>query len=72
MLPWQDKSKLQALVCKHHSVFALEDGERGETGMVQMEINTGIQNPKDNQPDGPHLQQGKRLHVNYVLCKTRE
>ena len=28
-LLWQDTSKLQDLLCKHHCVFALEDGERG-------------------------------------------
>ena len=39
-LPWQDKSKLH-LLCKHHSVFALEEGERGEIGMVQLKIDTG-------------------------------
>ena len=38
-LPWQDRSKLQELLCEHHNVFAIEDGERGETDMIQMEIN---------------------------------
>ena len=33
--------KLQELLCEHHNVFAIEDGERGETVMVQMEIDTG-------------------------------
>ena len=45
-LPWQEKSKLQDLLCEHHNVFALEDGERGETGMVQMTIDTGDSEPK--------------------------
>ena len=27
-------------------MFAIEDGERGETGMVQMEIDTGDSGPK--------------------------
>ena len=45
-LPWQDKSKLQDLLCKHHCAFALEDGERGETGMVEMKIYTGDSEPK--------------------------
>jgi len=45
-LPWQDKSKLQALFCEHHSIFVLEDGERGGTGVVQMEINTRDSEPK--------------------------
>ena len=33
-LPWQDRSKLQKLLCEHHNVFAIEDGERGVTGMI--------------------------------------
>ena len=45
-LPWQEKSKLQDLLCEHHSVFALESSERGETGMVQMTIDTGGSEPK--------------------------
>ena len=40
-LQWQEKSKLQDLLREHHNVFGLEDGERGETGMVQMTIDTG-------------------------------
>jgi len=50
-LPWQGRSKLQELFCKHHNVFAIEDGERGETGMIQMEIDTGDSGPK-RQPAG--------------------
>ena len=45
-LLWQDTSKLQDLLCKHYCVFALEDGERGEKGMVQMKIDTGDSKPK--------------------------
>ena len=45
-LPWQDKSKLQDLLCKYHHVFTLEDGERGETEMVQMRIDTGDAEPR--------------------------
>ena len=45
-LPWQDRSKLQELLCEHHKVFAIEDGERGETGMIQMEIDTGDSGPQ--------------------------
>ena len=45
-LPWQENSKLQDLLCEHHSVFDLESGERGETRMVQMTIDTGKSEPK--------------------------
>ena len=45
-LPWQDKSTLCSLLCEYHDVFALENGERGETDIVRMEINTGEAQPK--------------------------
>jgi len=45
-LPWQERSKLQELLCEHHNVFAIGNGERGETGMIQMEIDTGSSGPK--------------------------
>ena len=44
-LPWQDRGKLQALLCEFHCVFALEEGESGETEMMQMEIDTGDSDP---------------------------
>jgi len=45
-LPWQDRSKLLSLLYEFHSAFALEDGERSETGVVQMKINTDDASPK--------------------------
>ena len=45
-LPWQDRSKLQELLCEHHNVFAIEEGERGGTGMIKMEIDTGSSGPR--------------------------
>ena len=45
-LSWQDRSKLLSLLCEFHSVFALEDGEQGETGVVQKKINTDDALPK--------------------------
>ena len=44
--PWQDKSKLLKIICEYHTVFALEEGERRETGIVQMKIDTGEAAPK--------------------------
>jgi len=41
-LPWQDTSQLLSLLCEYHSVFALEDGERGEAGVVQMKIKMSL------------------------------
>jgi len=49
--PWQDKCKLQELLCEYHIVFAIENGERGETVMVQMKTPV-VLNPRGNQPEG--------------------
>ena len=45
-LPWQDKGKLYSLLCEYNNVFVLEEGERGETGLIQMKIDTGDAMPK--------------------------
>jgi len=45
-LPWQEKAKLLSLLCYYHNISALDEGERGETGLIQMEINTGSAVPK--------------------------
>ena len=71
-LLWQDTSKLQDLLCKHHCIYALEDGERGETEMVQMKIDTGDSEPKRQPAPRTLLQQGKRYHGSYVPYKTKE
>ena len=42
----QDKSKLYSLLCEYHDVFVLEKGEQGETGLVQMKIDTEDAMPK--------------------------
>ena len=45
-LPKPDKEELLAFLANHHEAFSLEEGERGETGLVQLEINTGDSPPK--------------------------
>ena len=50
-LKWQQRDKLYTLLFDHHEAFALSDDERGETGLVQLEINTG---------DAPPIQQAPR------------
>ena len=40
------KSKLYSLLCDYHDVFVLEEGERGETGLIQMNIDTGDATPR--------------------------
>ena len=37
----QDRSKLHSLLWEHHDVFVLEEGEQGETALIQMQIDTG-------------------------------
>lgn len=39
-LPWQERSKLHTLLLKHHQAFCLEEGERGETDLVELKIDT--------------------------------
>ena len=45
-LPLQEKQTLLEFLIGYHHVFSLEDGERGETDLVQMAINTGAASPK--------------------------
>ena len=45
-LPLQEKQTLLEFLTGYHHVFSLEEGERGETDLVQMEIKTGNTPPK--------------------------
>ena len=45
-LNWQDRDRLYTLLFDHHTVFALDGSECGETDLVQMEILTGDAPPK--------------------------
>ena len=45
-LPQHEKTALLRFLCDHHHAFSLEEGERGETDLVQMDINTGDAKPK--------------------------
>ena len=40
-----EKTRLQELLASNHQAFCIEDGEQGETELVQMEINTGDSTP---------------------------
>ncbi len=44
-LTWQQRDKLFSLLCEFHEAFAPSDGERRETGMVQLEIDTSGARP---------------------------
>lgn len=45
-LCWQDKDRLRHLLLSHHQAFAVEDGERGETDLIQMTIDTADASPR--------------------------
>ena len=49
-LPEAEELKLMAFLMDHHEVFALEEGERGETNLMQLEIDTGNATPIKQQP----------------------
>ena len=45
-LPPADKTRLTDLLASYHLAFSLGDGDRGETDLVEMVIDTGDANPK--------------------------
>ena len=49
-LPKADELKLVAFLADQHEVFSLEEGERGETSLMQLEIDTGSATPVKQQP----------------------
>ena len=49
-LPPEERKQMLTLLCEYHHVFALEDGERGETDLLQFEIETGNAPPNRQHP----------------------
>ena len=48
---WRREKLLETIeLPPHHDVFSLEDGERGETDLVHMEIDTGDASPRKQPP----------------------
>ena len=45
-LPQSQSTQLMNFLADHHDVFSLEEGERGETDLVQLEIDTDYSPPK--------------------------
>ena len=43
---WQDKDRLRQLLLGHHQAFAVEEGDRGETDLIQMTIDTDDAPPR--------------------------
>ena len=60
----EEQDRLLLVVGDYHDVFSLNEGERGETDLVEMDINTGELPQPDRQSNDSHLQCGKRLHGN--------
>ena len=48
-VPESTKSRLTDLLEKYHGAFSLEEGERSETGLVSMQIDTGDSRPQRQQ-----------------------
>lgn len=51
-LPPQEKTTLWKFLADYHQAFSLKEGERGETDLIQTEIDTGDAYPK-KQPARP-------------------
>lgn len=49
-LPLQDKELLQGFLADHHGAFSIEEGEHGETDLVQMDIDMAEARPKRQPP----------------------
>jgi len=49
-LQGHDQEQLLSLLTEYHDVFSIEDGERGETDWVEMNIDTGDATPVRQQP----------------------
>jgi len=46
----RQKDLMHQLLCDHHDVFVLSEGERGETDLIQMDIETGDATPIRQHP----------------------
>ena len=49
-VPESDAEQLRTFLSDNHDVFSLEEGERGETALVKMEIDTGDVQPRKQPP----------------------
>ena len=49
-VPENQKEKFLEFLAQKHDVFTLEEGEKGETDLVQMEVDTGDATPKKQRP----------------------
>ena len=49
-LPWQERAKLHSLLLGYHDVFSLEEGDRGETDLLKLVVDTGDSTPLKQGP----------------------
>lgn len=49
-VPQADAKQLYTFLANNHDMFSLEDGERGETSLVTMEIDAGDARPQKQPP----------------------
>ena len=54
-LRWQDKDQLLQLLLEHHTPFAVDEGERGDTDLVQCRLRQGKQPRRGSLCDVPRL-----------------
>ena len=59
-VPQTETEQLRAFLVDNHSVFSLDEGERGETSSVKMNIDTGTVSLGSRTPDGCPLLYGKK------------
>ena len=65
-LPEPHKTAFKEFLAEHHSAFSVEEGERGETDLIEMEIDTGnappIKQPVRRLPFGVREEVAKLIH----------
>ena len=49
-IPESDKEKFCTFLANHHTAFSLAEGERGETSLIQIHIDTGEAPPQKQAP----------------------
>ena len=54
-VPEHDKASMLETISEFHDVFALEEGERGETDLMEMQIDTAESPPIKQPPTACHL-----------------
>ena len=69
-LPDPAKELFLRFLSNHHEAFSLEENERGETDLLEMEINTGDAPPKKQRPR--HMPFAVRQEISKQLRRCRK